>query len=62
MKVTAYLCDRCGATVPEDDVTKVEFSHGRGKFDLRDETFELCPACDEEAVAWMMRKDKEKRP
>ena len=60
MKLITYLCDRCGGPIEEDDLTKVEFSHGKGRFDLRDEAFELCPACDEKAVAWM--QEKEKRP
>ena len=58
MKVITFQCDRCGETVPEDDVTKVEFSHGRGKFDLRDETFELCPLCDQAAIEWAAKKVK----
>lgn len=56
MKVLTYFCDRCDQPIEEDDITKVEFSHGKGKFDLRDDAFELCPACDEEAVAWMQIK------
>lgn len=46
MKVTVYECDRCGKNVREDEVTHVEFNHGRGtKFSLSDETFEMCSAC-----------------
>jgi hypothetical protein len=61
MKVMTYICDRCGETIEEDDVTKVSFSHGRGKFDLRDEEFELCPLCDQAAIEWA-RTPVEKRP
>lgn len=56
MKLITYRCDRCGQPIEEDDITKVEFSHGKGKFDLRDETFELCPGCDEDATAWIQTK------
>ena len=59
MKVMTYVCDRCGKTIEEDDVTKVEFSHGKGRFDLRDESFELCPTCDEAAIAWARKQLEE---
>lgn len=59
MKMTTYICDRCGQPIEEDDITKVEFSHGKGRFDLRDEQFELCPRCDEAAIAWAREKIKE---
>ena len=61
MKVMTYHCDQCGAEIKEDDVTKVSFSHGRGKFDLRDEEFELCPLCDE-AVVHALKVQKGKQP
>jgi YgiT-type zinc finger domain-containing protein len=60
VKETIFICDRCGKSVPEDDVTKVTFSHGRGKFDLRDEEFDFCPACGE--VVIMEMKNQRKRP
>lgn len=56
MKVMTYQCDRCGEPVEEDNVTKVNVNHGSGRFDLRDEEFELCPLCVEAAVLWMQNK------
>lgn len=63
MKVTSYICDRCAADVAEKDLGVLSIVHRRGKFDLRDEEFHLCPTCDEAAVAWVKGgpETKEKR-
>ena len=60
MKVITYRCDCCNGQVAEDDVTKVSFNHGKGRFDLRDEEFDLCPACDVTMIAQFKLDEKGK--
>ena len=59
MRVDTYFCDRCGESIKEDDLTKVSVTYGKGRFDLRDEEFELCLLCAEAGVLWMQNKLEE---
>lgn len=59
MRVDSYFCDRCGESVKEDDVIKVNVTNSKGRFDLRDEEFELCPLCVQDAILWMKNKLEE---
>lgn len=54
MKVTRYICDRCGKEVSQLERTSVE---------IRDiaagQQLDLCPKCTELLDAWLHRKEAE---
>lgn len=59
MRITKWICDRCGCEYSMAKATEPQFYLERNLYDDDTESMDLCPQCADKLASWVARGKSE---